>query len=243
MQRFFAASSNVSEDKIIISDKDKFHHIKNVLRLKKQDEIIVFDELGNECIARIDKILRGHIILQIKEKMNRKVSKRFQMTFACAVPKKSNMDDIIDKLTQLGVDRIIPLRTKHVVVKLDNHKEILRYSRWSKIAQNASQQSQRNTPPTIDTIKDLEDVLQEAKNFDAKLIATLKGERRSLKDALAIDPHPHNLLVVIGPEGDFSDDEVKSAKHAGFIPVSLGDLVLRVETAAVAVASYIRLYF
>jgi RsmE family RNA methyltransferase len=75
MQRFFAASSNVSEDKIIISDKDKFHHIKNVLRLKKQDEIIVFDELGNECIARIDKILRGHIILQIKEKMNRKVSK------------------------------------------------------------------------------------------------------------------------------------------------------------------------
>jgi 16S rRNA (uracil1498-N3)-methyltransferase len=240
MLRLFLEFPSISNNKITISDKDKVHHIRDVLRLGENEAIIVFDKLGFEYVSRIEKLSSQNIILKIREKRNLKANKKFHMALACAIPKKSKMDDIIDKLTQLGVDRIIPLETKHVVVKLDGHKEILRQARWQKVAQSASQQCQRNSLPVVDAITDLNELLRESKDFDLKLIATLRGKRRLLKDALA-GCRPENVLIVIGPEGDFSAREVDSAKNSGFIPVSLGELVLRVETAAIAVASYIRL--
>jgi len=240
MQRFFCTFPKISNEKITISDSKQVHHIKDVLRLKKKDAVIVFDPLGREYITHIEKVSSENITLKIKEKRNLKTSVKFQMTFACAIPKKSKMDDIIDKLTQLGVDRIIPLETKHVVVKLDSRKKILRHARWQKISQNSSQQSGRNTVPVIEPVKNFKELLRESKDFDLKLIATLKRKQRPLKEVLA-DSHPHYVLVLIGPEGDFSVEEVYLAKNSGFIPISLGNLVLRVETAAIAVASFIRL--
>jgi 16S rRNA (uracil1498-N3)-methyltransferase len=87
----------------------------------------------------------------------------------------------------------------------------------------------------------LKDVLSESADFDLKLIPTLAAKGKSLKDIFA-DSKPKNVLVLIGPEGDFTDEEIGLALKAGFIPVTLGDLVLRVETACLAVASFIRLY-
>jgi 16S rRNA (uracil1498-N3)-methyltransferase len=151
------------------------------------------------------------------------------------------MDDIIDKLTQLGVDRIIPLETERVIVKWDKNQRVRHLERFQKIALNASQQSQRKALPVIEPIKDIKEVISTAAGYDLKLIPHLMGERKTLKE-IFIKNRPKNILVLIGPEGDFSSAEVALAKRAGFIPVSLGDLVLRVETAAVAIASFIRLY-
>lgn len=240
MLRIFISSQNISGDKIIVLNRSEAHYLKDVLRLKKNQEITAFDEKGNGYICSIEESLNSRVILEIRNKLLSK-RKKINITVACAIPKKSKMDDIIDKLTQLGVDRIIPLLTKRVVIKLDKQKEILRQERWRKIAQNASQQSQRDILPLVDHIKELRQVLWEAKNFDLKLIPTLSGERKSLKEAFG-NLRPNNILILIGPEGDFTDEEVDLAVKCGCIPVTLGESVLRVETAAVCVASFIRLY-
>lgn len=241
MQRFFCPSANITKEKIVIADKDKVHHLKNVLRLKMQDEAVIFDEKGNEYKAKIEELSTRNITMIIKERCPAQAQKKFKITVAPALPKGSRMDDIIDKLTQLGVDRIVPLLTERVIIKLDKNKSQLRKRRWQKIAQAASQQSQRNSIPIIDAIKDIRDVLREAPGFDLRLIPTLLGSRGSLKEILS-GMRPKNILVLIGPEGDFTEEEVDLAKRAGFIPVTLGNLVLRVETAAIAITSFIGLY-
>lgn len=244
MLRLYSPSKNIFRRKIIIDENnDQFHHAKNVLRLKVDDEVIIFDDKKNEYQAILEKILPKSIIFNIKYKENFIPNpSRVKITVACAIPKASHMDDIIDKLTQLGVDRIIPLETERVIVKLDKHKKILRQQRWNKIALNASQQSQRNTLPILEPVKKIKEFLSDSGSFDLKLIPALIGQRKPLKEALK-NSKPKNILVMIGPEGDFTPGELELAEKAGCIPVTLGDLVLRVETAAVAVAGFIRLYY
>lgn len=241
-RRFFSEIRDVTGSRITLSDKDKVHHIRDVLRMKKDDNLILFDKTGRKYLCAIETLSEKQIILRIRKKREQGVQKRLQVAVACAIPKNSRMDDIMDKLTQLGVARIIPLKTKHTVVRFDKHKEALRHERWSKIVLSASEQSKRNSLPLVDPIRSFREFVLEARNFDLKLIPTLKGKRVSLHDALREKP-PKNILVAIGPEGDFSDEEVTLARHAGFIPVSLGERVLRVDTAAVAVASFIALRY
>jgi len=241
MHRILVSSKQISKDKIIMLKGEQAHYIDDVLRLKSNEPVVAFDEAGNEYACSVEKST-GRITLRVKEKRTLlKNSKRMFLTVACAIPKKSRLDDIIDKLTQLGVDRIIPLKTKRVIIKLDSRKEDLRHGRWKRIAVSAAQQSQRNTLPIIEPIRNIREVLSSSGDFDLKLIPTLTGKRKTLKEVF-IASKPKDVLVLIGPEGDFTDEEVALAKKSGFIPVSLGDLVLRVETAAVCVASFIRLY-
>ena len=243
MHRLYSPSQNISSNKIIIDNKDQVHHAKNVLRLKVNEEVVIFDDEGNEYRSILEKLLPKSMIFQVKDKEKFILNpSKIKITVACAIPKGSRMDEIIDKLTQLGIERIIPLETERVIVRLDKHKRILRQERWKKIALNASLQSQRNTLPILEPIKNIKQLLLEPETFDLKLIPTLIGKRKTLKEILE-ESKPKNILVIIGPEGDFTSDELDSAKKAGCIPVSLGDLVLRVETAAVIVASFIRLYY
>jgi 16S rRNA (uracil1498-N3)-methyltransferase len=240
MHRLYVDTPNILEGKIVISDQGKIHHLRGVLRLKIGEEITVFDGKGNEYLTEVKKFSGQSINLKIKERRVIAIKKVY-LAIACAIPKKSKIDEIIDKLTQLGADRIIPMLTERVIVKLDKHKKILREARWKKIAQSASEQSQRSMVPIIVPVKNFKEVLSEAKDFDLKLIPTLSGKRKLLKEII-VNQNPKNILVLIGPEGDFTDAEVDLAKKSGFVPVSLTDTVLRVDTAAIAVASFIKLY-
>lgn len=241
MNRFYVDSKNISGDKIAISDRVQVHHIKDVLRLKAKEEVTVFDDKGREYFSVIEEMSPGKIsakVIGVRESISRP---RVRVTVACAIPKKSKIDDIIDKLTQLGVDRIIPLLTERVIVKLDDRKKALRKARWEKIALSSAKQSQRNIMPVVDPVRDIKEVFSISREFDLKLIPTLYGERKSLKEVFK-DSFARNILFLIGPEGDFSREEVELARKAGFIPVSLGDSVLRVETAALCLASFIRIH-
>jgi len=240
VHRIFVPKQNISDDKIIISDKEQVNHLKNALRLKVGEEVIVSDEKGTEYICEARNLAK-EAVLAIKSRSPFRKKSGPMITIACALPKKSKFDDIIDKLTQLGVDRIIPLETERVIVKLDKNKKIARQQRWNKIAQSAAEQSQRNTLPTVETVKTIKEVLADTGDFDLKLILALFGERKTLKEVLAA-AIPKNILVLIGPEGDFTDEELELAVKAGCIPVTLGETVLRVETAAISVASFIKLY-
>ncbi|MCX5710314.1 MAG: RsmE family RNA methyltransferase [Candidatus Omnitrophica bacterium] len=240
MNRFLVPALDSSSNSVTITDLKLIHHLRDVLRLKAGEAVSVFDGKGNDCAAAIVKISADSVELVVK---NRKVSvfRKVSVTIACAIPKKSRFDDIVDKLTQLGVDRIIPLKTKRTIVKLTKEKEGARHKRWIKIALSASQQSQRSVLPHVEALTDIKDVIKRSAEFDLKLIPTLEGERKGFKEVFS-HPHPYrNILIFIGPEGDFTADEINLARKNGFIPVSLGTSVLRVETAAVAVASFINL--
>ncbi|MBM3245377.1 MAG: 16S rRNA (uracil(1498)-N(3))-methyltransferase [Candidatus Omnitrophica bacterium] len=240
MHKFFVKTQDISFNAITIADIEGVHHAKNVLRLKEGASVSVSDSDENTYICIIKKIYPGKLELEIKERLGKNAASRIRFSVACAIPKKSKMDDIIDKLTQLGAERIIPLETEHVIVKLDKDKKQLRRRRWEKIALGAARQSQRSGCPEITPITGFAALISAKLDYDLKVIPTLEGKNTALKEILDSNK-PKNILVLIGPEGDFSREEVESAKNAGFIPVSLGNLVLRVETAAVAAASFIML--
>lgn len=241
MHRFYYPAENITAQILILTDPGQTHHIKNVLRLKAESELIIFDQQNNEYLCGIEKIQPQKITLKIKQKIISSSLPRLKITVACAIPKKSKMDDIVDKLTQLGVVRIIPLETERGIVKIERQKKDTRLERWRRIALNACQQSQRSEVPVIEPIKTIEKVLMDSGPYDLKLLPTLEGKRKLLREVMS-QAKPRNIVIFIGPEGDFSQREVELAKNSGCIPLTLGATVLRVETACVAVVSFIKLY-
>jgi len=239
MQSFFVSGCKKSGASITIDDNNQVHHIRDVLRLKPAEEVVVFDGEGREYICVIESVAEK-VVLNIKNE-GLPLNDNIRLTVACAIPKKAKFDDIVDKLTQLGVTTIIPLKTARVIVKLDKKKEKLRLERWRKIALSAAQQSHRPLLPAVEPLTDIEQVIAGSGAFDLKLIPALIDERRALSGIFK-GSNARNILVLIGPEGDFTPEELGMARGAGFIPVTLGSQVLRVDTAAVAVASFIKLF-
>lgn len=244
MNRFFIDKVDAVDAKdkyIILNDPAQLHHLRDVLRIKPRELVAVFDSHGNEYITVVVEVGNEAAKLEVKEKKAPKDS-GLRITVACAIPKKPKMDDIVDKLTQLGVECIIPLETERVIVKLDKQKKSERFERWKKIALSAAKQSQRNRLAVIKPVSGLRDVVLSADGFDLKLIPTLEGKRETLKKILSKECKKiKKIMVLIGPEGDFTHLEIALAKEAGFLPVSLGQQVLRVDTAAIAVVSFIKL--
>lgn len=238
MHRFYTAEE-IDKDTVSIADTEQLHHLRDVLRLRVRDEVAVFDTAGNEYACIITGLTRKEAVLAIKAR-KRAQKEKVKITVACALPKNARMDEIVDSLTQLGVASIIPMETERVIIRLDGRKKEARLRRWRRIALSAARQSQRNRLPQVEPVMDMASVVARSPDFDLRLITTLCGARKPLKAVLA-GSEPGRILVLIGPEGDFTADEVALAEKAGFIPVSLGDTVLRVATAAVAVVSYLRL--
>ncbi len=236
MHRFRTGDISVS-DTIVINEINQIHHLKDVLRLAAGEEITVFDDTW-ECRCTIDHFEKQAVVLRINSRMKTSQPK-VKLTISCALPKKG-MDEIIDKLTQLGVATIIPMRTERVVVKLNEERDRERVGRWRRLAQSAAEQSQRSSIPEVKGITEFSEVITSADDYSLKLIPNLEGERKRLGEVIT-GSQSGSVIVLIGPEGDFTPEEVKKAVNAGFIPVSLGSLVLRVDTAAVAVAAFFRM--
>ncbi len=223
---------------ISLEDGGQVHHLKNVLRLGTGEKIILFDDFRQECVCTIGSYQDRAVTLIVTER-RLVTSVETRLTIACALSQKG-MDEIVDKLTQLGVDTIIPMQTSRVVVRFEDNRARMRLARWQRLAQSAAEQSQRNTLPDIAPVTVFESVVAGSWSFDLKLIPCLSGERRTISEVME-HTTGKNVLVLIGPEGDFTPAEVNLALAAGFLPVSLGPRVLRVATAAVAVAAYIKL--
>jgi 16S rRNA (uracil1498-N3)-methyltransferase len=238
---FFVDKIGAKDKFINLDSPEQLHHLRDVLRIKPLERVAVFDSLGNEYITQAVEIGASFARLEIQERRPPK-DPGASLTVACAIPKKVKMDDIVDKLVQLGVECIIPLETARVIVRLDKQKKIERLMRWEKIALSAVKQSHRCRLAQIKPVSTLQELFLNAGEFDLKLIPTLEGRRKTLRQIFDRDSEKaRKIMVLIGPEGDFTPDEIALAKKAGFLPVSLGERVLRVDTAAIAVASYIKL--
>ncbi|MDD5562058.1 MAG: RsmE family RNA methyltransferase [Candidatus Omnitrophica bacterium] len=240
MNRFLVDKIGVKDKEVILNDPAQLHHLKDVLRIKPFEQVVLFDNSGSEYITVVSEIGLAAARLKIKEKLTPKDS-GVSLTVACAIPKKVKMDDIVDKLTQLGVECIIPLETERVIVRLNKQKKTERFRRWNKIALSASKQSQATRLTTVKPVSGLKDMLACVNEFDLRLMPTLEGKRKNIKEAISHGRNTKKIIVLIGPEGDFAPGEISLAEKAGFLPVSLGRRVLRVDTAAVAVASFIKL--
>lgn len=225
--------------RILISDPRQIRHLAVVLRLKRGDEVSAFDGKESECLCQIEKIAKDKVSLIVLKTKTASLSNK-GITLACAIPKNVKMDYIIQKTTELGVSRIIPMHTKRTIVKIDTRKAADKQERWQRIAQEASKQSKRIRFPLIDPVREFKDVLSEISGHDLAIIPNLEKGNKSIAEA-ANAFKGKSIIFFIGPEGDFTADETASAREKGCIGVSLGDLVLKVDTAAIAVTAFLRL--
>ncbi len=240
MHRCFISSADIRGRELEIAAAAELHHLKDVLRIRPGEKITVCDEKGREYLCSVASVGES-IRLRIEKEFTAKRT-GIRLTVACAVPKNVKMDDIVDKLTQLGVDRIIPLACARGEVKLNASQAQVKHERWKRIIASAARQCQRNSLTVLEPLMTLEEALEATRDAGLRLIGSLEGERRSLKEAVEKAAGLISCVIFIGPEGDFTPQEVNAAYKAGCVGVSLGELVLRVDTAAVTAAGFIIFY-
>jgi len=236
MSRFYVRPEDVAGDKINI-EKEESHHIIDVMRLKEGDPITVFDGTGREYDGKIGTVANKRVTIGILS--SRTVSKKIKTSIALAqaMPKKDKMDLIVQKATELGVSKIIPIESSRTIVRVKGDKRQSKVDRWQKIAVEASKQSGRTELPGIGSITAFADILASIGEYDIAIMPCLSKRSVTLRQALKRANSPKSALVIIGPEGGFSDEEIGKAVKSGSVPVTLGPLVLKSDTAAIAALS------
>ena len=232
MSRFFVPKDAVRGNSIIIGGKEA-HHIIDVMRLAPLDKIVAFDGSGREYAGFIKEIKRGSVSVEIVETRTPSGPERSKITLIQALPKKEKMDYIVEKATELGAYSIIPVTTQRTIPRWDTSKKTAQVDRWNKIAKEASKQCGRLDIPSIEGILDFPEAIKAAADQDLKLIAALTDDVIRLKDALS-GFSGGKIAIAIGPEGDFTPNEVRQAREAGFKAISLGPRVLKSDTAGLA---------
>ncbi len=242
MHRFYCPQSNLQNSPVVITDPKELHHLRNVLRLKRSDTLTIFNDQGEEATGRIESIQPAKAMVVVES--IRKSKPEFPIIIlACAVPKKAKFEWIVEKATELGVDEIIPLKTKRTEMELKGDRLQRKIARYQDVAVNAAKQSQRLRVPVIQLITDLPVVLKSFPKGTTVFIPSLSGERKNIFEAFKAVPSPARVAFLIGPEGDFTPQEYDLARAHGCISVSLGKTVLKVETAALTAVACAQLWF
>lgn len=238
MSRFYIKPDNVKKDRIYVGGEEA-HHILDVMRLKKGDRVIAFDGIKNEYFGVIEDISKKSLVIKIEKIKESEAQKNYRITLAQAVPKMDKMDYIIQKTTELGVDSIIPMDTKRSVVKLKKEKISLKRKRWQRIAQEAAKQCGRNSLAAIEEYLDFKGALEKIKFYDLALMPSVfPFKKESLKRRLSTFGG-RSILVFIGPEGGFDPVELDAASKEGVVFVSLGENILKCDTAAISAVAMI----
>jgi 16S rRNA (uracil1498-N3)-methyltransferase len=211
--------------------KQAAHHAHRVLRLRLNDPVQVFDGAGNAFDARISEINGKRVVLHELQACMADTESPLHITLAQSMSSSEKMDWVVQKTTELGIAEIQPVQTQRSVARLAGDRAEKRIAHWRSIAIAACEQCGRNILPIIDAPREFSDWLADMRNTPcAKYILQPEGSVSLHKQA----PPDGNVILLVGPEGGFSEDESKIARLAGFIPIRLGKRVLRTETAAMA---------
>lgn len=224
MQRYFV---NEIDNNTFKLNEDDTYHITKVMRMKLKDNIeIVYN--NKLYICEINSF-SPYVTCSVLKKVEVDLLKQPKVIIAQAIVKEQKMDYILQKSCELGVYSIVPFEAERSMIKIDKDqsKKLLR---WQKILKEASEQSKRVNIPYLNNVMSLKTL----KNIDAdkKFICSVKEKEKTIKRVLSNVNNSDTILFVIGPEGGLSDDEEKTLIENGFIPISLGDNVLRTETAS-----------
>ena len=230
MLTVIAEKKNISDTKIIIDNKLDCGHIQNVYRLQINDEVRVID--GEfEYLTKILSISKKEVVLEIIKKIEDNYSLDVNVDMAIGILKNDKMNLAIQKLTEIGVNKIIPLKTKRVVVKINEKKE-----KWETVVREALKQCRGVKFPKVSEIKKICEIDYE--RYD-KIIFAYENSENSKPIFELIDKKDKNILCVIGPEGGITKEEVNFLKEKNTFEVSLGARILRAETASIVVAGII----
>ena len=242
MRKFFVNSNQINDNQIIIVGED-VNHIKNVLRLAIGEKIKICDkDLSKNYVSIIDEVTNQEVRCTIVEEVEGEAEGNVELHIYQGLPKADKMELILQKGTELGVTRFIPVALKRCIVKLDGKDALKKIDRWQKITEVASKQSGRDIVPEVANIATINDICCSIKDFDLVMLAYELEENNYIKsELLKIKGTKENykIAIVIGPEGGIDEGEAIKLKEAGAKVVSLGKRILRTETVALQVSSII----
>lgn len=237
MARFYLPPAAWLADPALTGDEAR--HLSQVLRMKSGDSVVVFDGRGRRASAEILSVSRDFVSLKLGEILPTRAPLP-AITLAQAIPKGKNMDLIVQKSVELGIAAIQPLVTRYTVVQPGDGKS----GKWRRNALEACKQCGQDTLPDITEPMTFDRwIATQADAPGLKLIASLAPGARPMRTVLRGHPGTVQATLLVGPEGDFSGEETATALAAGFLPVSLGSIVLRVETATLFCLSALRYEF
>jgi 16S rRNA (uracil1498-N3)-methyltransferase len=254
MHRFYIAPEKWNPDALTLRDTEA-HHARDVLRMERGDKAVLFNGRGREMTAEITSVDGAQVQLR-KLHEAETPPLHCHITLAQAIPKGKNMDLIVQKAVEIGAAEIAPLISERTIVDLDPVAARQKQAKWQQVAIEAAKQCGQNWLPQVHTPRNLKDFFRDsdvaavaptADSLDRRsprrtpklqLIGSLQSDAVHLKKILAEYSNEHHerpttVLMVIGPEGDFTPAELSLARSHGCRPITLGPIILRVETAAI----------
>jgi 16S rRNA (uracil1498-N3)-methyltransferase len=253
VHRFYIAPENWDPDRLILTGGEA-HHARDVLRLKPGAKVVVFNGRGREIGVEVTDVSADDVNLRRLTQTDTQPLK-CRITLGQAIPKGKNMDLIVQKAVEIGVAEICPLLSQRTVVDLDPESALQKQQKWQQVAIEAAKQCGQNWLPEVKMPRTLKQFFAPSSvaavyarrppadgdisgTFDLQLIGSLQPDAEHLKKVLEhySDENgrlPTSVLMMVGPEGDFTPAELSLAKSHGCVPITLGPIILRVETAAI----------
>ena len=236
MHRFYISPENWNPNALALTGSEA-HHARDVLRMKPAEKLVLFDGRGREITAEIVDLSGDGIQLR-KLHEAETPALRCRIILGQAIPKGKNMDLIVQKAVEIGAAEIAPIISDRTVVQFDSESAAQKHAKWQQNAIEAAKQCGQNWLPQVHGPRSLGDFFAASATFDLRLIGSLQPDARHLKEILADYSSeyrhlPESVLILIGPEGDFTPAELALARRHGCRPITLGPIILRVETAAI----------
>lgn len=237
MQRYFVAPEAWRDGQVYITGDD-VHHIVRVMRHEVGDALLVSDGESRVGRAEIIEVSKDAVVVRIVGELAMDAEPRVQVIIAQALPKADKMELIVQKGTELGAAAFVPFESARTIVQYDAKKQAKVLERWSKIAKEAAEQAHRDKVPTISETQSWKQLLARIPQTAATFVCYEKqlgqGLRETVQQLAALDKP---IMIVVGPEGGFTEKEIEQAVEAGAISITLGKRILRTETAAMATLS------
>jgi 16S rRNA (uracil1498-N3)-methyltransferase len=245
VQRYFV-KHRANDHHFLISGEDH-HHIIKVMRMEIDDNIICVQPDGKAAVCKIVKITDEQVVADVVQWMDEKTEFPISVTIASGLPKGDKLEWIIQKGTELGAHEFLPFAAKRSIVKWDEKKAAKKIERWQKIAKEAAEQSHRSYLPEVDIPVSFKALIEKGKYFNYKLVAyeeeSRNGETSTFSSTLQRMKKGESLLLVFGPEGGLTEEEIQTLKDHDFRICGLGPRILRTETAPLYALSAISYHF
>jgi 16S rRNA (uracil1498-N3)-methyltransferase len=219
-----------------------FHHMATVLRLKQGTAVVLVDEEGAEYLSSIEIVERERVVLRVGPVRSPLCPETVRLILYQGLPRGDKMDLIVQKATELGVFRIVPVLCARSVARPEEKRRETKVSRWNKIAEEAARQCERGAPPAVSDIVSYREAVSEPQ-AGAKLILWEEERNRGLKEVLPLLECPREITLLVGPEGGLTAEEASLAKENGFLAAGLGPRILRTETASIAALAVMQFWF
>ncbi|MBN2546209.1 MAG: 16S rRNA (uracil(1498)-N(3))-methyltransferase [Spirochaetes bacterium] len=241
MKKVFLKDDLINSGSNVLIENIDYHHLSKVLRIKKNEKFIVQDRSSNEFNAKVAHIDKKKIVLEIEERFNRLKINRPEIIILFSLLKGDKNEYLIQKCTEIGVDKFIPVITQNTIVKINDRKNN-KLKRFKTVAREASMQSLREKIPEISDIM----LFEEIKNYDInrnKYFGYLNDNKLKLTDVIANIKNNETLSFFVGPEGDFTENEIRSLIDWNWKGINISEYILKSDTSAIFFASSIYAYF